>query len=143
MRFRGMKKLTSNDWIKKAKGVHGDKYDYSKVDYQGSQTKVIVICHEHGEFKSYPSMHLKGRGCPICGNSRKGNFVKLNTDTFISKSKEVHGDRYDYSKVDYKGSLKDVTIICKEHGEFIQRASNHLGGQGCPLCAGRKSKKHK
>ena len=124
-------RYSQEDFIKMAKEVHGDKYDYSKVEYVDSQTKVCIICPIHGELWQKPSSHLKGYGCAKCaGNS------KLNTEEFIRKAKEIHGDRYDYSKVEYVNASTKVCIICPEHGEFWVKASHFLGGHGCPNCAG-------
>lgn len=123
------KKLTTEDFIKKAKEVHGDKYNYSKVDYRGNKIKVTIICSIHGEFEQPPSNHLQGQGCPNCGGT-----VKLTTNEFIEKARVVHGDLYDYSKVDYKTNRDKVTIICPIHGGFEQKPSGHLLGSGCPKC---------
>ena len=123
------KKLTTEDFIKKARLVHGDTYDYSKTEYVHSKTKIIVICPEHGEFHTTPNAHLRGSKCPRCSKPVH------NLETFIEQARLIHGDRYDYSKVDYVKSLQHVTIICPEHGEFAQKPSQHLRGNGCPLCA--------
>jgi len=53
---------------------------------------------------------------------------------FIEKANIKHNYRYDYSMVDYKMANRYVTIKCSEHGSFLQRASNHLSGQGCKKC---------
>ena len=113
---------------------HSDKYNYSKVKYINSNTKVIIICKEHGEFPQQPNNHLQGNGCPDCRLDIMGKWNKSNNDEFISKSIIVHGNIYDYSKVDYKGSTIEVVIICKEHGEFTQQPSVHLSGCGCNTC---------
>ena len=115
---------------------HGDKYDYSKVDYKNATTKVCIVCPEHGEFEQIPSMHLYGNGCPMCGVVSRSNISRGNTENFIKKSREVHGDRYDYSKVEYKSVKDKVCIICREeeHGEFYQIPNSHLKGSGCPKC---------
>ena len=55
-------------------------------------------------------------------------------EQFIKESKEIHGNKYDYSKVEYKGSFQKVCIICPKHGEFWQRPADHLIGIGCPMC---------
>ena len=65
-------------------------------------------------------------------------MAKLTTEEFIAKAKAVHGDKYDYSKVEYVKSKEKVTIICLEHGEFLQTPQKHLFGQGCPICANKK-----
>ena len=124
-------KLTTKEFINKAKIVHSDKYDYSKVDYRNANTKVCIICPVHGEFEQTSSLHLQGKGCPDCGGSKK-----LTTEEFIKRSKEIHGSRYDYSKVDYKNNSTKVTIICPVHGEFEQKPTVHLQGSGCSECGG-------
>lgn len=123
-------KLTQDEFIRRAKIVHGDKYDYSKVNYMGAETKVCIICPKHGEFWQTPHRHLMGDKCPKCSSR-----AQLNNDEFIRRAKTVHGDKYDYSKVQYTTNGGKVCIICPEHGEFWQRASAHLLGQGCPKCS--------
>lgn len=133
-------KLTTEEFVQKAREVHGDKYDYSKVEYKNRDTKVHIICKEggHGKFSQSPSIHLRGSGCPICGAVSKSNKIRSSTENFIKKSREVHGDRYDYSKVEYRNSKEKVCIICKEngHGEFYQIPGEHTNGHGCPRCKG-------
>ena len=126
-------RMTTEEFIEKAKKVHGDKYDYSKVKYVNKDTKVTIICPTHGEFEQNPRSHLTGQGCPACGGSRK-----VTTEEFIKKARKVHGDKYDYSKVDYVNNNTKVTIICPTHGEFEQKPSGHLTGRGCPYCSGKK-----
>jgi hypothetical protein len=132
----GLKKLTTEKFIEKAKKVHGDKYDYSKVDYKNSTTtKVCIICRidGHGKFYQLPNSHLRGQGCPNCGGT-----AKLTKEEFVKKAKEVHGDRYDYSKVKYKNNTTEICIICPDHGKFYQTPNNHLSGSRCPECYGQK-----
>lgn len=122
---------TTEEWIEKVKKIHEDKYDYSKVNYTDSHTKVCIICSEHGEFWQAAYAHLQGKGCPKCANN-----IKYTTEEFIEKSKVIHGNKYDYSKVDYQGNDAKVCIICPVHGEFWQQPNNHLNGKGCIKCAG-------
>ncbi len=122
------------NFINKARHIHGDKYDYSKVEYQKSSAKVIIICKSHGDFLQRPNDHLRKNGCPLCA----GNNILKTTEQFINDSINIHGDKYDYSKVDYKGLKKDITIICKNHGEFKQTPGSHLRGSNCPKCASEK-----
>jgi len=128
--------LRSNteEFISKAKKVHGGKYEYGKSEYVNSSTPIIISCPEHGEFEQRPSSHLTGRGCPACKAQRIGDLRLGNTEKFIYKAVKTHGYRYDYSKVDYVGSLVPVTIICPKHGEFKQIPTDHLRGAGCPTC---------
>ena len=127
-----------NEFIKKAKEVHGDKYDYSKTDSTFSKSKTIIKCPEHGEFEQTPYRHLRGQGCPKCGRIKANNKMRYNKNIFIEKARQVHGDKYDYSKVEYINSTTKVCIICPEHGEFWMYPPNHINQkQGCPKCSGR------
>lgn len=119
------------DFIK----VHGEKYDYSKVKYTHSKSKVTIICRDdsHGyfEFEQTPNSHgCHGRGCPKCSKC-----YRVNEKEVIEKFKKIHGCRYDYSKVSYVNSYKKVTIICKSHGEFKLSPHTHLSGVKCRFCA--------
>ena len=129
-----MEKLTTEKFIVKAKNVHGDKYDYSKVEYINSTTPVCIVCKKHGEFWQKPSMHLSGNGCQKCKAEKTGNRCRRTIGEFIAEAKKIHSDRYDYSKVEYINNSTKVCIICKEHGEFWQTPHRHLAGDGCPIC---------
>lgn len=130
-----MKKLTTEEWIKKAKVVRGDRYNYSKVQYNGAKTKICIICPEHGEFWQTPSDHIsKLANCPLCGKKATYEKQRLSTEEFIEKAKQVHGDRYDYSKVEYRTAKIKIQIGCYKHGWFWQKPNNHLYGQNCPEC---------
>jgi hypothetical protein len=124
----------TEQFIENAIEVHGDKYDYSKVIYKNCDTKIIITCKEHGEFLQTPYKHLLPQGCRKCGNNRTSNQQRDTKEKFISKSIIIHGESYDYSKVEYKNSRIKVIIICKEHGEYLQQPYNHLQGNGCPNC---------
>lgn len=131
---------TTETFIEEANKVHNNKYDYSKVNYINNSTKVCIICPEHGEFWQTPNHHLRGRGCPKCGGTAKSNTLE-----FIEKAKAIHGNKYDYSKVEYINDRTKVRIIChnrdrfgNEHGEFWQTPNSHLRGEGCPNCISYK-----
>lgn len=128
------KKLTSKEFVEKAKKIHGDKYDYSKVEYVNGQTKVCIICPEHGEFWQIPNSHLLGFGCAKCAKKKAGETRKKTTEQFVEEANIVHNGKYNYSKTDYKGKDTKVCIICPIHGEFWQAPHNHLNGAGCPKC---------
>jgi protein-arginine kinase activator protein McsA len=127
--------------IEKFKAIHGNKYDYSKVEYRNTHEKVCIICPEHGEFWQTPHNHLKGRGCQKCAKINSAKKRRLQVSDFINKARKIHNDKYDYSKVEYVNSQTPVCIICPEHGEFWQTPSNHLKGKGCPKCSYIKRKK--
>ena len=122
------------NFIEKAKEIHGDKYDYSKVEYKNAKTKVCIICPEHGEFWQTPNNHLHGCGCPKCKSKKIGLLKKKNIENFINESYLLHNNKYDYSKVEYINNSTKVCIICPEHGEFWQSPNHHLQGHGCPYC---------
>ena len=127
-------KTLVDDFIDKACKIHGNKYDYSKVEYINNKTKVCIICPEHGEFWQRPDCHLHGQGCNKCANEKNGKKCSLTLEQFIKRAKQIHEDKYDYSKVDYKNIDTKVCIICSEHGKFWQTPYAHLSGQGCPIC---------
>lgn len=125
----------TQNFINKSLKVHGDRYDYSKVEYKNGDTKVCVICKKHGEFWVTPKNHLKGRNCPKCAIEGRSRKRSKTTNEFMEEAVAVHGNRYDYSKVDYVNNSTKVCIICPKHGEFWQTPSNHLSGKGCNKCA--------
>ena len=121
--------IDTEEFKKRAAEKHHDKYDYSLVEYVNATTPIKIICPEHGIFEQKAGSHIVGKGCPICGGS-----MKLSTEQFIERSKMVHGDKYDYSLVNYKNNGTKVTIICPKHGEFMQTPFHHMDGVGCPHC---------
>ncbi len=123
-------KKTTEQFIESAKKIHGEKYDYSKVEYNGSFEKVRISCPIHGDFLMTPNNHLNGQGCPKCKNKN------VTTEEFIEKARKIHGEKYDYSKVEYKKATEKICIICPEHGEFLMTPNAHLNGQGCKYCTG-------
>ena len=129
-----MKPLTKEVFVSKANIVHDCKYDYSKVQYVNARTKVCIICPKHGEFWQTPHDHLTGRGCPFCKRETISSTKLYSKEKFVEKANVVHDWKYDYSKSDYVDSKTKICIICPKHGEFWQRPSNHLEGQGCQLC---------
>lgn len=128
----GTPKSTTEEFIRKAKEIYGDKYDYSKVVYNGNKEKVCIVCPEHGDFWMSPNAHLRGHQCPRCFGA-----PKQTTDLFKTRARALFESKYDYSKVVYDGLNKKVCIICPEHGEFWISAYSHLHGHGCPHCSGR------
>lgn len=129
-----MKKLDTTELLKRAKLIHGDKYDYSKTEYVNKRVNIIVTCKLHGDFTISPKNHWEGQGCKQCGylNRDNGNST---TNEFVKKAKLIHGDKYDYSLVDYINAKTKVTIICSIHGDFKITPNNHTdSNQGCKQC---------
>lgn len=114
--------------------VHGEKYDYSKVNLTRFDSKVCIICPKHGEFWQTPSKHLQGRGCPRCAIESRPQNRPMSKEEFVKKAKIRHGDKYDYSETVYKDAHSKVNINCPIHGVFSQKASDHINGHGCPFC---------
>ena len=95
-------KMTQDEFIDKSNKVHGDRYDYKDVNYVNNRTNVTIICKKHGPFRVIPSNFLAGGNCPECGKESRRQKQISNTDEFIKRAIERHGDKYDYTKVDYK-----------------------------------------
>lgn len=127
--------MTKEDFIREGNKKHNNKYDYSHVEFtQMTQTKVKIICPIHGPFLQEPHQHIIAvAACPRCARKSQAKKLSFTTQEFIQKAKEIHGDKYDYSLVDYKPNSK-VEIVCKIHGSFFQRVDAHLSGRGCKLC---------
>jgi Zn finger protein HypA/HybF involved in hydrogenase expression len=131
-------RLSLVDFIDRAKRIHGEHYDYSEIiEFKNAHTKVPIICNKgHGIFLQTVSNHIYNKfGCPTCGNEVTGEKRKLPQDEFISRSKTLYGERFDYNSVVYDGYYKPVKIYCKEHDNlFEQQPANHLQGVGCKYC---------
>lgn len=128
------RRVTKQEFIDRATTIHCGKYAYSKVDFISLDVEVTMICPIHGEFSQKPSLHLSGRSCKKCKADGISKRKRDSREDFISKAIAVHGNKYDYSLVDYTRSGNVVNIICKEHGAFPQYANNHISGYGCPNC---------
>lgn len=128
--------LTKEAFVEKANKIHNNKYDYSKfVRGFSGHDKSIIICPIHGEFEQQLYAHLQGQGCPKCGQERSDLARRGTTEFFIRRAKEIHSDKYDYSRVKY-GTNCDipVEIVCPIHGSFWQTPHTHLHKKGCPIC---------
>ncbi len=126
--------MDKDSFINRSKEIHGNKYDYSLVEYKNNKTKIKIICKIHGIFLQRPNDHLNGQGCPDCKKITLKNIKTMSNYEFIDRAIKIHGDKYDYSLVDYNRTDNKVKIICKKHGIFEQRPHNHLNGQGCKKC---------
>ncbi len=121
-------------FIEKAKAIHGDKYDYSKVVYKSSKEPVCIICKKHGAFWQKPNDHLLGHGCRKCYAEQTSVRLTKTEENFLAIANEVHKGKYDYSLMQYVNRNTPITIICKKHGPFIQMPKAHVRGSGCPMC---------
>jgi len=132
----GRARLTKKEFVRKSKIKHGKKYDYSNSEIVSTNKKVVIVCPNHGPFDQTPNLHMnQGTGCPVCAKMKRGKSKSIAAATsFIHRSVEVHGTKYDYSKCHYSGCHSNVTIVCTKHGSFEQTPVNHLQGKGCPRC---------
>lgn len=132
-------RLTTSEFVERARALHGDKYDYSKCEYIDSKTAIVIICREHGEFSQTPHSHLntvKRCGCQECGKRRSNAKRSMTTDEFIVESRKVHGDKYDYTDTTLTNNKTPVTITCPTHGVFTQTPWHHIHqSSGCPKCS--------
>lgn len=126
---------TTAQFINDAVEIHGNKYDYSLVNYKNNEECVEILCPEHGKFIQSPSSHLSGRGCHQCGKIRRVLKRTNNKEHFVIQSRKKHGDKYDYSQSVYVNSKVKVKIICPEHGEFYRSPNSHMRGSNCTKCA--------
>ncbi|GIV43863.1 MAG: hypothetical protein KatS3mg035_0986 [Bacteroidia bacterium] len=134
-------KMNTIEFISKSNKIHNNKYDYSLVNYTGIFKKVKIICPKHGEFEQTPDRHMNSNGCLRCGIETASNKKTYNTFEFIQKSKKIHGNKYDYSLVDYKYCKDKIIIICPKHGEFKQTPNAHWAGKGCSRCMESKGER--
>ncbi len=119
-------------FIGRSEAIHKGKYDYSKVQYLNNSTNVAIICPEHGQFWQMPANHVKGAGCPTCDLERK----RKTSEDFIRDAIRIHGNKYDYSKVNYVRNIDEVEIICPKHGSFFQKPVIHINSaSNCPFCS--------
>ena len=140
-------KIKTEEYIQRAKAVHGDKYGYELTEYVDRKTFITITCKNHGPIKVNPWSHIKcGSGCIECARDEKLRTAPKDTESFIEKSIKIHGDKYDYSKVDYKGYKTPVEIICPIHGSFWMKPFVHLQPtyqRGCPKCGIEKRVKER
>lgn len=130
----GRKKKTNNEFIKEAIAVHGDNYSYNETQYLGANIKTLFFCKRHGHFEQTPNVHLRGHGCPKCGDDIQKRKNSSNLDYFILKANKIHNNRYSYNKTKYVRNRDKIIITCPEHGDFEQIARYHLDGNGCKNC---------
>ena len=138
IKYNSTKKLTTQQFIEKAKTLHGNKYNYDKVEYKNNATKVIIICKEHGEFLQTPSCHLNSSGCLKCSIELKASKRRFTQEQFVEKANKIHNNKYSYDKAKYFNVETKICIICPIHGEFWQIPLSHLRNYGCPKCNSSK-----
>lgn len=133
-----LERLSTEEFIARSKEFHGDKYDYSLVEYTKNNVKVKIICPEHGVFEQRPCNHMVGMGCKKCACKDVGGRKKKKaSESILQRLYALHGDKYTYENLVYKGSNEKITVTCKVHGDFETAAGNFLhktNPPGCPSC---------
>jgi len=126
----------TQSFVEKATKIHNGIYDYSLVQYVDSLKNVNIICNIHGVFSQKPNKHLQGQGCKKCGG-----YYQYDTTEFITKAKDIHGEKYDYGLVEYTKARSKIQIKCIIHNIVFELvAFKHLQGRGCPECSKSISK---
>lgn len=139
------KGLTEAKFIERATRVHNGFFSYKNCNFSKVDNLVTVTCPIHGSWNPKANNHLRGANCPCCSKEgithpisieweENGKTKKLNTNSFIEKARKIHGDKYQYEKVEYTRTHNNIVITCPTHGNFKMDAANHLRGQGCPRC---------
>lgn len=130
-----MTRYTNEQLIKILKERHSVDYGFDNIKpFPVDKKELVLNCPVHGEFTKKISLLLRGVGCNICSQINKGKKSQSNTEEFIKKAKKIHKNKYNYSKTNYTKSGEKLTIICPIHGDFQQRANDHLNGKGCSKC---------
>ncbi len=133
------------EFISKARALHGTRYNYDNVAYINAQTKVIIRCEKHGLFEQTPDSHLRPSGCNKCASEEKGKERELGMDVYVNRAVEEHDGYFDYTLVplDVPATTK-VQIGCPKHGIFWQDFYQHSRGTACPDCYNdRRNQRHK
>lgn len=133
------KRLTSEEFFKRAHDVHGDEYDYSKTVFTGMRNRITLTCRHHGDFEQKAMSHVLGQRCRKCYLSDES--IRMSGEQFFIRAKEKHGERFDYTKSVFTGLLEKIVITCRIHGDFTQTAKRHLLDAGCKKCANEKQSK--
>ena len=136
-----VKKSTKEEFISKARAIHGDKYIYDEFEYVNAVAKGKIICPKHGVFLQSANVHLKGHGCPKCASEVTKKIGRLTFDIFQERANKKHNGKYTYIPTELRNGNCDVRIICPIHGEFTQNAVRHMYGQGCPKCGNEEKRK--
>lgn len=136
-------RLTIEDFIKRARAVHGDKYDYSVAIYINTMTKLEIKCiiDNHGSFFQCPNSHISQKsGCPKCKGITLHNHQRSNLEDFIKKAVKRHGEKYSYTVSIYVNNTTPLEVICFSHGSFWIKPVRHTdSGVGCPKCSCKRT----
>ena len=134
--YASSQRMSEVEFMERVKAIHGSRYDYHTLNYRSFHTKLAVVCPKHGPFDISPAHLLEGNGCGRCGRDKAADKLRCTAVDFISQSRAVHGDRYDYSEVRYVPTDRKWELKCPTHGKWLVSHSNHVSrASGCPKCA--------
>jgi len=133
-----MKKLTTEEFVRRATNVHKGMFDYSLTNYINSGHKVTVICERGHKVEQNPNDHLRGIGCKICHRKKLGDKVRRPLQEVVEQLTSLYGDRYKFDFTDYVNTGSIITISCKDHGSKKFRVQGLLNGYECTECKGTK-----
>lgn len=128
-------KKANDKFVKEACELHDNKYDYSKSNYISAKENIIITCPIHGDFEQTPNRHLRGAGCRKCANDKTKERMSIPWNIYEEDLHNIHANKYDYSKVIWKGVDIDIIVVCPIHGEFEIRPADHKRGRGCQKCS--------
>ena len=129
------RRLTKESFIARAEQIHGNKYDYSFVEYKNNHAPVKIVCPKHGAFMQAPSAHLLGAGCRQCGYIRSAQKRTRSVQRRLEEFRTIHGDKYVYDLSTIGRNDEYMRVYCPNHGWFGQLLMSHLAGSGCRKCA--------
>lgn len=136
-----VKKLTQEEFLKKAKKVHKDKYNYDNFIYKGMGIKGKIYCNNCNKyFEQIPHSHLRGHGCPYCAIKNNANNLRKSLKTFIKECKKIHGNKDNYDYVVYTNDKTNIKLFCNSCKKYYETSPhNYLKGHRCPYCKNKKT----
>lgn len=135
-------KITTEEFILRAKAIHEDKFSYENTVYVGSRANVTVYCNKCSKYISVKPYHFTDKkrptGCKSCQYSESLQNLPQDKNAFVTKATKIHGNLYDYTNSIYINSRSIIDIVCNTcKGVFSPVANNHVSmprPSGCPAC---------
>ena len=128
---------TTEEFVAKARIIHGGIFNYSKTTYgKNHRQNITIICSAHGKFQQRPDHHLAGSGCNECKSDEASARLSYDFKKFEALANEEHLGRYSYDEKSYTTykDLKGIRVTCPDHGSWTCQPQNHTHGRGCPKC---------
>lgn len=124
------------DFLKKAKDIHGEKYSYNQDSFRGMRKKTKITCSAHGEFYQTAIEHVAGSGCKLCSFQATSERQKIDRETLLKRLHSINNRKYEFNISNYETLHSTIEVFCLEHQiKFKARVGNFLNGKiGCPCC---------